>query len=96
VLVKKVLAGVLAGAILLGTLSPALAVNEKRGGFLGFVAGCCFGLRTGGAYNEGKEIHWREWISLVIPLIPQIWDGIEGARGMTTADYAKQYGGTFY
>jgi hypothetical protein len=95
---KKVLAGALTALMLLGTVSPALAVNESRGGLMGFIAGCCFGVRSGGAYNEGKEVHWRQWVRL-IPLaniVFAVWDGIDGANGMTSADYAKKYGAIFY
>lgn len=65
---------------------------------MGFVAGCCFGVRTAGAYNDGKEIHWREWV-LVVPLVNvvmSIWNGIDGMNGWTTRDFAAQYGSSYY
>jgi hypothetical protein len=65
---------------------------------MGFIAGCCFGVRAGGAYNDGKDIHWREWI-LLVPVVGlgfAVYNGIEGANGVTTADYAKRYGSIYY
>ncbi|MCA1808229.1 MAG: hypothetical protein LC725_02025, partial [Lentisphaerae bacterium] len=72
--------------------------RERRGGLMGFIAGCCFGIRAGGAYNDGKEIHWREWVMLipVANFVFAIWNGIDGANGTTTSDYATQYGTAFY
>ena len=29
-------------------------------------------------------------------LVCAIWNGIDGANGMTSADYAKKYGSSFY
>jgi hypothetical protein len=92
---KRVMMVTMAAA-LIWTAVPSAQAQQQRGGFLGLIAGCCLGVRTSGAYNAGKEIHWREWIRVVVPLVPQIWDGLEGARGMTTADYAKQYGSMYY
>ncbi|MEI7903465.1 MAG: hypothetical protein WCK89_24770 [bacterium] len=95
---KKVLAAVLVALVLLGSVSPAVAVNEQRGGVMGFIAGCCFGIRAGAAYNDGKEIHWREWVMLIpyVNIVFAIWNGIDGANGMTSSDYVKKYGASFY
>ena len=68
--------------------------KKKRGGVIGFIAGFCFGVRAGGDYNAGKEVHWREWIRLLV--IPAIWDAIEGAQGVTTSELANRYGAAFY
>ena len=43
----------------------AVAAERNRGGFEGFLIGCCFGIRSGAAYNDGKDLHWREWIRLI-------------------------------
>jgi hypothetical protein len=61
---------------------------------MGFVAGCCFGIRAGAAYNDGKDIHWREWLTLTG--VGAVWNGIEAAKGMQTSDYVKAYGSAFY
>lgn len=94
---KAILWLVMAG-LLLGTVTPTMAVNEQRGGLMGFIAGCCFGIRAGAAYNDGKEIHWREWVMLVpyVNIVFAIWNGVDGANGMQTSDYAKKYGSMFY
>lgn len=86
-------------ALMLGlSVQPASAINESRGGLMGFIAGCCFGIRAGGEYNEGKEIHWREWVTLIpwVNIVFAIWNGVDGANGMSTKDYAKKYGSVFY
>ncbi len=95
---KKIIACVLAAWILCTSAGPSLAINENRGGVMGFIAGCCFGIRAAGEYNEGKEIHWREWVMLIpyVNFVFAIWNGIDGANGIRTADYAKKYGSAFY
>jgi hypothetical protein len=97
---KKIIACLLIASFVLVSVLPAQAAStgSGRGGFMGFIAGCCFGMRAGGAYNEGKEIHWREWIMLVpiVGLVVAIWNGIDGANGVTTKDYAAQYGAMYY
>ena len=78
--------------------SAQVHAAEGRGGLMGFIAGCCFGLRAGGDYNEGKEIHWREWIRVipVVSIVAAIWDGIEGAQGVTMSEFSSRYGSQFY
>ena len=95
---SKWIAVALIVAILLGSVGATLAVNQQRGGLMGFIAGCCFGIRAGAAYNDGKEIHWREWVMLIpyVNIVFAIWNGIDGANGMQTKDYAGKYGATFY
>jgi len=95
---KKIMVCLAISGILFSSVSPSLAINEQRGGLMGFIAGCCFGIRAGGAYNTGKDIHWREWIMLIpiVSFVGAIWNGIDGANGMQTSDYAKQYGSAFY
>lgn len=95
---KKLMLSLTIGGLLLGSTCPTQAINEQRGGLMGFIAGCCFGIRSGAAYNDGKEIHWREWVMLIpiANIVFAIWNGIDGANGMQTSDYAKQYGSSFY
>ena len=95
---KKGLISAMVALLLLGSVGQSFAVNDNRGGLMGFIAGCCFGIRAGGAYNDGKEIHWREWVQLIpiANIVFAIWNGIDGANGMTTQDYAKKYGASFY
>jgi hypothetical protein len=50
---KKVVSFLLAGTLLLSsTTSGVLAAERPRGGFPGFITGCCFGLRMAADYNE--------------------------------------------
>ena len=93
---KKIAIAFVALFLVAGTLQPVMA--EGRGGVMGFIAGCCFGPRTAAAYNEGKEVHWRQWCRLIpyVGIVFNIWDGIDGANGVTTSDYAAKYGSTFY
>jgi hypothetical protein len=85
-------------AVMLLSMSSVTMAGTGRGGFMGFIAGCCFGIRTGGDYNEGKEIHWREWVMLIpiANLVFAIWNGIEGAEGVTTSELANRYGSMYY
>ena len=96
---KKVIACLLVFA-LLGATVPSFAAKASagRGGFMGFIAGCCFGIRAGAAYNDGKEIHWREWVLLIpyVGIVFAIWNGVEGAKGVTTKDLAARYGAMYY
>ena len=97
---KKLIAGVLVAAFLMATISPmqVQAKGEGRGGIMGFIAGCCFGIRAGADYNSGKEIVWREWVMLIpyVNIIFAIWNGIDGANGVSRADYAEQYGSMYF
>ncbi len=95
---KKILMALLVIGMLLGSVGSSLAVNTQRGGLMGFIAGCCFGIRSGAAYNDGREIHWREWVMLVpvANIVCSICNGIDGANGMQTSAYAKQYGSIYY
>jgi hypothetical protein len=80
------------------TATSVVVAGEGRGGLMGFIAGCCFGVRTGGDYNEGKEVHWREWVMLVpfVNIVFAIWNGIEGAEGVTMGELGDRYGAMFY
>jgi hypothetical protein len=66
---------------------------EESGGLKGLLVGCCFGVRAAGAVNEGKHIGTDEWISL---FTANIWAGILGLQGTTTADLVKKSGANFY
>ena len=95
---KKLIACVLIVALLGASVDTFAAKGSGRGGFMGFIAGCCFGIRSGGEYNSGKEIHWREWVMLIpiANIVFAVWNGIDGANGWTTKDYATQYGNAYY
>lgn len=98
---KKVVAVIMVSIMMLTAIQVQAAdgkLGEGRGGVMGFIAGCCFGIRAGADYNSGKEIHWREWIMLIpyVNIIFAIWNGIDGANGVTRAQYAEQYGSMYY
>ena len=95
---KKVLASVVVAMIMLSCVGTTRAVNDQRGGLMGFIAGCCFGIRAGMDYNDGKDIHWREWCRIVpfVDIVIVIWDGIDGANGTQRKDYIAQYGAAYY
>ena len=55
-------------------------------------------MRSGAAYNDGKDLHWREW-ALLIPFVGwvvAILNGIDGANGVTTKELAAKFGATYY
>ncbi len=96
---RKIIASILISTLLMTTVASAdSAKGSGRGGFMGFIGGCCFGLRAGAAYNDGKEIHWREWCRLIpyVGIVFGIWDGIDCANGKVSADFAAQYGAMYY
>jgi len=95
---KKVIACLLIGIFLACSAGTSVAAAKERGGVLGFFIGCCFGIRSGVAYNEGKDLHFREW-GLVIPIagfVISIWNGLDCSKGITSKELATQYGATYY
>lgn len=96
---KKTIALLMIVLMALFAVTPAMAKNAPRdGGIAAFFVGCCFGPRTGAAWNDGKNLHWTEWIRIVpiVGIIGEILNGIDGMNGMTTADMAKTYGAMYY
>jgi hypothetical protein len=57
----KIIASLLIALMVLLSIAPAVSAASGQGGFMGFLVGCCFGIRSGAAYNDGKDLHWREW-----------------------------------
>ena len=95
---KKIVASLMIALFVMMAIAPAASAADEKGGFLGFIVGCCFGVRSGAAYNDGKDLHWREW-ALLIPFVGwvvAIINGVDGMNGMTTKDMAAQYGANFY
>ncbi len=99
---KRVVAAVVALIIGAMVLCPvdAQALNETRkpGGVPAFLIGCCFGLREGTQWNEGADLHWREWCVLIpyAGIVFAIWNGIDCANGMTAHEFAEQNGANWY
>ncbi len=95
---KKIFIAVGLLALLLVASPAQTEAYEGRGGIGGLLVGCCFGVRTAGAFNEGKDLHFREWARIIpyVGAIFAIWDGIEGAQGVTTSQLRQTYGALFY
>ena len=71
---------------------------RRRGGPMGFVAGCCFGVRAAADYNDRLDIHWREFARWIpgLGLAFALWDGIDGYRGTTRVELSARHGSVFY
>ncbi len=94
----KLIASLLVVMMVMLALAPAVSAGSGQGGFMGFICGCCFGIRSGAAYNDGKSLHWREW-ALIIPIagiVVAVMNGLDGMNGLGTADMAAQYGSSYY
>ncbi len=88
-------------AVALLALAPAPAdakVNRQPGGIPAFFIGCCWGLREGTEWNEGADLHWREWMRIVpyVNIVFALWDAIECGQGMTAHDWAAKNGANWY
>lgn len=94
---KKIIAVGMMAFLMLG-LMPQAEVQAERGGLGGLLVGCCFGIRTTGEWNEGKDLHFRDWgrIVPIVNIVLAVWDGIQGAQGITTSDLAAEYGSTYF
>lgn len=94
---KKIIVASVVALLMLGAL-PQAEVEAGRGGIGGLLVGCCFGIRTTGEWNEGKDLHFRDWGRLIpfVNIVLAVWDGIQGFEGITTADLAAQYGANYY
>ena len=84
--------------MMIGTLAVALAATSfaegEKGGFKGFIHGCCFGARGAAAYNDGKKTPPLYWIDAI--LLGNLLAAIDGAKGKTTEDYRAQFGDSCY
>ncbi len=94
---KKLIASLLVVLFMSMAVAPA-ASAAGQGGAMGFIVGCCFGIRSGAAYNDGKDLHWREWATIIpiAGLVVAILNGLDGMNGLATKDMAAQYGANFY
>ena len=92
---KKFLAIALVAAIFMA--APAAQAREA-GGLAGGIVGCCFGVRTAAAWNDGKNIDIREWLRIVpiAGIVAAVWNTIDGWNGVTTADLRKAAGEQYY
>ena len=97
---KKVAIALFVVMFLALVLVPASEAKVTRtpGGIGAFLVGCCWGIREGSEWNEGADMHWREWIRIVpiVGFVIGIWDGVECAQGMTAHAWAQKYGANWY
>ena len=83
------------GAVLLAmAASTAVAAEKEKGGLMGGLYGCCFGMRGAAAYNDGLRAPAMEWIDTL--LLWRIYSVILGYQGTTSADLRKEYGDQCY
>jgi hypothetical protein len=97
----RVWAIALSVVILLTALTPVTClakVDRQPGGIPAFLIGCCWGIREGSMWNEGADLHWREWCRLIpiVNLVIGIWDGVECMNGMTSHQWAEANGANWY
>ena len=85
---KKLVFAALAAACLAMAVPSTAVAEHARGGCVGGLVGCCFGIRAAGDYNEGKDISIREWLRLVpfVSAVVAIMDGLDGYNGKTRSD----------
>jgi len=79
-------------------MGAAAKVDRQPGGLPAFFIGCCWGLREGTEWNEGADMHWREWFRIVpyVGIVIQIWDGYECMQGATAHEWAEKNGANWY
>ncbi len=98
---RKVLGWILVCTLLVSAFAPVTAQAQTQrtpGGVPAFFIGCCFGLREGTMWNEGADLHWREWCTLIpyAGIVFAIWNGIDCAKGLTATEFQEQYGINWY
>ena len=88
-------------AVLLMGVCPQVSTaktDREPGGLPAFFIGCCWGLREGVEWNEGADLHWREWCRIIpyAGIVFAIWDGVECYNGITAQEWAEQNGANWY
>lgn len=63
-----------------------------------FLVGFCFGIRAQEDYSTGKDMTFRDWGRAIpyVNIVFAIWDGIDGANGLTRSDYQMKFGASYY
>ena len=72
--------------------------GRKPGGIVAGLIGCCFGMRTAGDYNEGKDLNTREWLRLipVANLVVSVMDSLDAYNGVTKTQQREIYGARYF
>ena len=88
----------LALSLLAAFLAVPSAQAREAGGLAGGIVGCCFGVRTAAAWNEGKNLDIREWLRIIpiVGIVAAVWNTIDGWNGITTAELRKVAGEAYY
>ena len=89
---KKLIIAALAAATIAMAV-PSTAVAHEKGGCVGGIVGCCFGIRAAGDYNDGKDISIREWLRIVpfVNIVVAVLDTVDGYNGVTRSQlHAEQ------
>jgi len=83
------------GAVLLAmAASTAVAAEKNKGGLMGGLYGCCFGMRGAAAYNDGLRAPAMEWIDRL--LLFGIYAAVLGFDGTATPDLRAEYSDRCY
>lgn len=84
---KKITTAAVA-ALMLATAVPVASAAPQRGGLVGGIVGCCFGIRTAADYNDGKDVSVHEWLRIVplVNIVVAVLDTIDGYRGVTRSE----------
>ena len=77
-----------------GASSSAGGGTSRGGGVAAFFIGCFYGPRVGLQWNEGIDLHWREWCHIVPGI--NVWNAIECAQGLTGHEWAQKNGVKWY
>jgi hypothetical protein len=95
---KLIIASLAAATIAMAVPSVQAEAAPGRGGCVGGIVGCCFGLRAAGDYNEGKALHLMEWGRLIpiFGIYVAVCNFLDGYNGTTSTDLQKQYGATYF
>lgn len=92
---------VICAAVLVFSMAAQTATaktDREPGGLPAFFIGCCWGLREGLEWNEGADLHWREWCRIIpyAGIVFAIWDGVECYNGITAHEWAEKNGANWY
>lgn len=88
----------LLSAIAIAALAAPSAMARESGGISGGLVGCCFGVRTAAAWNEGKNLDIREWLRIVpiANIVAAVWNAVDGWNGITTEGLRAAAGEQYY
>ena len=85
-------------SLLAAVLAAPSAQARETGGLGGGLVGCCFGIRSAAAWNDGKRLEVREWLRIVpiVGIVGAVWNAIDGWNGVTTDELRATAGAAYY